>query len=237
MTRQVASQRSSRVSQQSGDRASSAGWNAAQPTRNIRTSRQVTHDSTAHSAFGGLPRGCITQTIGRGTAGLTTLALKVVAHAQHDNDAAAWLDVPLTFDAEYAVRCGVALDRLLVVRSGENIADVLYALVGSRAVGVLVCDLRSRDVRFPDTSALSRLMTALASTSCALVFLTEPDTPLNTHAIALRLGLECERWLMRGRDVSGYRVQVEVLKNRFAPAGRCVSLTIGLDAGARSGTR
>ena len=63
--------------------------------------------------------------IGRGTAGLTKLTLKVVAHAQQANDAAAWLDALLTFDAEYATRVDVVLDRLLVVRSNENITDVL----------------------------------------------------------------------------------------------------------------
>jgi hypothetical protein len=175
---------------------------------------------------GGLPRGNILQAIAQGTAGLTTLALTVLAYAQHHHEAATWIDAPLTFDAEYAVSRGVQLDKLLVVRSADYLSDVLYTLVSSRGTGLVVCDLRNAAAQLPTATSWTQIATAAATTETTLLLLSESRANLLVYPVALRLQLRQERWLRRGDAVSGVRVQVEVVKNRYAPAGRCVALTI-----------
>jgi recombination protein RecA len=183
--------------------------------------------------IGGIPSAALTECISSGTSGLTTLALKVIAQAQADyaQASAVWVDTTASFDADYAVRCGVVLDRLLVVRTDCNIADILHTLVTSSGVSVLVCDMRHGLQGAPlprlEPLAMSRITTALASTECALLLLTEPSLSPGYTQAALRLQLTRERWLIRTGDVVGYRVQVHILKNRFAPAERRVSITIG----------
>jgi RecA/RadA recombinase len=176
---------------------------------------------------GGLPRGTLIQAVAQGTAGLTTLALTVLTHAQRNREATAWIDTPLTFDAEYAVSRGVQLEKLLVVRSANYLSEVLYTLVSSRGTGLVVCDLRNSATQLPTATSWTQIATAAATTETTLLLLSENRANLLVYPAALRLQLRQERWLRRGADVRGVRVQVEVLKNRYAPAGRCVSLTIG----------
>lgn len=170
--------------------------------------------------IGGLPRGNIIQGMAQGTSGLTTLALTVVAHLQQNNEAATWIDTPLTFDAEYAVSRGVQLDKLLVVRSANYLSDVLYTLVSSRGTGLVVCDLRNPAAQLPTATSWTQLATAAATTTTTLLLLSEGRARLLVYPAAMRLQLRQERWLRRGDDMRGVRVQVEVLKNRYAPAGR-----------------
>lgn len=203
--------------------------------RTGNTPRIVAHPSLptgfpqldAALGIGGLPRGAIAQGTAQGTAGLTTLALTVLAHAQHHSEAAVWIDAPLTFDAEYAVQRGVQLDKLLVVRSPDYLSDVLFTLLGSRGSGLVICDVRTSAAQLPVPTTWAHLATAAAQTETTLLVLSEDRAHLTVPGTALRLQLRQERWLRRGQDVSGVRVQVEVLKNRYAPTGRCVSLTIG----------
>lgn len=73
---------------------------------------------------------------------MATLALKVLASAQSRRDMAAYLDLSYTFDPDYAARCGVNLDKLVLVRphTGGAALEILHSLVASRGVGVLVFD-------------------------------------------------------------------------------------------------
>ena len=66
--------------------------------------------------IGGIPRGRITEMMGAPTSGMATLALKVIASAQSRRDMAAYVDLGYTFDPDYAARCGVTPDKLLLVR-------------------------------------------------------------------------------------------------------------------------
>ena len=95
------------------------------------------------------------------------------------------------------------------------------------------------DVARSTGGRLPRLAAKLAGTSCALVCLTPlaaagaaEDSPFS-GAAALRLLVARERWLRRGQDICGWAARVRVLKNRFGPAGREVSITLSLDGGGR----
>jgi hypothetical protein len=45
----------------------------------------------------------------------------------------------------------------------------------------------------------------------------------------VRLLLQRERWLRRGEDIRGYRVQTLVAKNKWGAAGETVTVDITLD--------
>jgi RecA/RadA recombinase len=53
------------------------------------------------------------------------------------------------------------------------------------------------------------------------------------HHAAVRLALRHEDWFWAGPDVRGYRVQVQVQKNKLAPAGKTVSLDIRFNGTVR----
>lgn len=186
--------------------------------------------------IGGLPRGALVQSVAQGTAGLTTLALTVLAHAQRENEAAAWIDTPLTFDAEYAVQRGMQLEKLLVVRSADYLSDVLYTLLSSRGTGLVICDVRNPAAQLPVPTTWAHLATAAASSETTLLILSDTRTHLTVPGAAVRLELHHQRWLRRGADVSGWRVRVAVVKNRYGPAGRSVTLTIGMQPHRRGFT-
>ena len=65
---------------------------------------------------GGVPRGRITEITGTPTSGMVTLALKVLAQAQSAGETVVYLDLYEAFDPDYAVRCGLRLETLWVLR-------------------------------------------------------------------------------------------------------------------------
>jgi recombination protein RecA len=109
--------------------------------------KRVGRISTGFSALdqaleGGLPRGLITELAGGPSSGKTTFALSAVAHAQHDNLSAAWIDAEHVFDPAYAARIGVSLERLPVARadSAEESLEIARRLAESCAVDLLALD-------------------------------------------------------------------------------------------------
>ena len=97
-------------------------------TQAIRTLKQVqgkslpphlpTGFSTLDEALiiGGLPHGRISEIIGAPTSGMATVALRVLANAQNEDKVAVFVDPSHTFDPDYAVRCGLILSQLILVR-------------------------------------------------------------------------------------------------------------------------
>ena len=63
---------------------------------------------------GGLPRGRVIEIFGPESSGKTTVALHVVAEAQKQGGAAAFIDVEHALDPVYAKALGVDIDSLLV---------------------------------------------------------------------------------------------------------------------------
>ncbi len=191
--------------------------------------------------IGGIPRGCVTELLGAPTSGVSTLALSILASAQGEGDAAAYLDLARTFDADYAVRCGVDVANLLLIRPAsvsEGLGIVQHVLEGS-SLGALVVDLAfTPPGKLPEAAQVSRSLGALAGSRCALIFLMLLDSRSLevtdaglTSQTAVRLQVQKERWLKRRQDVSGYRARVTVTKNRFASPNRSVNLVFsGLDA-------
>lgn len=92
--------------------------------------------------IGGLPYGRIVEIYGPESSGKTTLALQVVANAQAQGHACAFIDVEHALDPSYARKLGVNTDDLLVSQpdTGEQALEITDTLVRSGVVRVLVID-------------------------------------------------------------------------------------------------
>lgn len=195
--------------------------------------------------IGGIPRGRLIELLGAPTSGMVTLALKIMANAQAAGDVAAYVDLGSTFDPDYAARCGINLAKLLLVRprTGQEALEIIQSLIASRGIGVLAFNSITHLIADPRgaqtlSAALRQLPSTLAKSSCALIFLTPlqfgdtqsqanyPSGFALPNYATVRLLLEKERWLRRGRDVRGYEARVIVLKNKLGPEGRNARIAI-----------
>jgi len=91
---------------------------------------------------GGIPRGRITEIFGPESSGKTTLALHVIAQAQHAGGYAAFIDAEHALDPLYAAKLGVNTHDLLVSQpdNGEQALEITETLVRSNAIDVIVID-------------------------------------------------------------------------------------------------
>jgi recombination protein RecA len=91
---------------------------------------------------GGMPRGRVIEVFGPESSGKTTIALQVIAQAQHTGGTAAFIDAEHALDPAYARNLGVDVDNLLVSQPdcGEQALEITGALVASGAVDVVVID-------------------------------------------------------------------------------------------------
>jgi recombination protein RecA len=198
-------------------------------------------DARGKGDVGGVPRGRITEIIGPATSGKVTLAAKILAIAHGERNAlAAWLDPSRTCDPDYLHRCGVDLDRLLIVRPQERDDALLIALhlVESHALSALVidgCFDPEAGSAKEAAGTMERLATAVASTMTAILFLSEPAAQYQTlaHAATLRLAISRERWLIQREDVRGYEGHVTILKNKLGRAGVAVPIRITFNGTVR----
>ncbi len=91
---------------------------------------------------GGIPRGRVIEIFGPESSGKTTLAQHIIAEAQKKNGMAAYVDAEHCLDPDYAVKCGINIDDLLISQpdTGEQALEITEALVRSGAVDVIVID-------------------------------------------------------------------------------------------------
>ncbi len=92
--------------------------------------------------IGGLPRGRVIEIYGPESSGKTTLALQVIAEAQKQGGACAFVDAEHALDPTYAKKLGVQIDDLLISQpdAGEQALEIADTLVRSGAIDVLVVD-------------------------------------------------------------------------------------------------
>ena len=207
----------------------------------------------ALDGMAGIPRGHITEILGMPTSGMTTLALKIIANAQAGGDEAAYVDLGATFDPDYAARCDVQLNKLLLVRppSGQEALQIMQSLIVARGVGILVFDAAPQLLSEPQgaarmSTALRRLIRSLSGSPCALIFLTPlyfgdahslahyPSGFALPHYAALRLLLKKEYWLYRQKNINGYQAQAEVIKNQFGRSGKRATIRITFNGVVRN---
>jgi len=92
--------------------------------------------------IGGVPKGRVTEIFGPESSGKTTLGQHIIAEAQKLGGVVAYVDVEHALDPEYATKCGVKVDDLLISQpdAGEEALDITEALVRSTAIEVIVID-------------------------------------------------------------------------------------------------
>ncbi|RKY21396.1 MAG: recombinase RecA [Planctomycetota bacterium] len=90
----------------------------------------------------GLPKGRIVEVFGPESSGKTTLTLHVIASAQKEGGACAFIDAEHALDPTYAAKLGVDTENLIVSQpdSGEQALEICEMLVRSNAFSVVVVD-------------------------------------------------------------------------------------------------
>lgn len=94
------------------------------------------------TGINGVPRGRIVEIYGPESSGKTTVSLHVIAEAQRNGGAAAFIDAEHALDPTYASRLGVDLENLYISQpdNGEQALDITENLVNSGAFDVIVID-------------------------------------------------------------------------------------------------
>ncbi|MBI2251195.1 MAG: recombinase RecA [Armatimonadetes bacterium] len=92
--------------------------------------------------IGGIPRGRVTEIFGPESSGKTTLALQIIAEAQHLGGVAAFIDVEHALDPYYAKNLGVDINNLYISQpdTGEQALEIVESLTRSNAVDIVVID-------------------------------------------------------------------------------------------------
>lgn len=83
---------------------------------------------------GGFPRGRLSEIVGAGSTGLTSLVQRLLGHVTAQAHVAAWIDAPDAFDPASAAAAGVALERLLWIRP-PDLATAFAATEALLAMG------------------------------------------------------------------------------------------------------
>jgi recombination protein RecA len=148
---------------------------------------------------GGVPRGRVAEIYGPESSGKTTLCYHIMAEAQKAGGVAAYIDAEHAFDPEYAARCGLNLDNLLISQpdNGEQALEIAETLVRSNAIDVVVIDSVAALVPRAElegemgdshvglmarlmSQALRKLVGAVSKSRCSLIF---------TNQIRMKIGV------------------------------------------------
>jgi recombination protein RecA len=107
---------------------------------NVISSGSISVDAAL--GVGGFPRGRVVEVFGPESSGKTTLALQVIAQAQAEGGAAAFVDAEHALDPTYARKLGVDIDSLIVSQPdyGEQALEITSALISSGVIDVVVVD-------------------------------------------------------------------------------------------------
>ncbi len=177
----------------------------------------------AATGSGGLPRGRITELIGRPTSGRETVAARAVAASR---GATAWVDVRGLVDVHYLERCGVDLDRLFILRPPAPLdaLAITAQLVASRQLETVVldalADLPPGGATARAVEQLMRVVTpALGRTATVCLILSGPESnhPALAHAAAVRIALVKVGLIHQGGVFRGWRTRAKLLKPPGAP--------------------
>ena len=94
------------------------------------------------TGVGGFPSGRVCELFGPEAVGKTTLALDVIANAQRQESASAYIDAEHKFDCAYAAQLGIDLDNLLVFRpeTAQHCHALTEVLLRTAQIRLLVLD-------------------------------------------------------------------------------------------------
>ena len=130
---------------------------------------------------GGLPRGCLTEICGPASSGRTSVMLAALAAATRRGEFCALLDASDALDPKSASAAGIALDRFLWVRCGEDSPQGHRAIEKTNVADALVRGRASRRTSDAFEHRLEQLLRAtdllLESGGFGLIVLDLADLP------------------------------------------------------------
>ncbi len=147
--------------------------------------REVSHVSTGFPSLdrtlgsGGLPKGRISEIIGRPTAGLSTIVLNIAKNAQTDGGMVLYFDHYKTFDPEYASLLGVNLNQLILLRPNDlhQSALILLDAVIIGGIGLIVIETRAdKQIAEIWSPTLDKIIAPLGHSETIVLFLTHLPT-------------------------------------------------------------
>jgi hypothetical protein len=141
---------------------------------------------------GGLPKGKLTEFVGRRSSGRFAIALAALASATSSGEAAALVDLDSHLDPQGAAAAGVDLERLLWVRprrAKEALASAEILLATGFALVVVDLGLFPRGARYLPDAVWVRLARAAQSRGASLLLL----TPWRVSGIAAAAVVTAER--------------------------------------------
>ena len=157
------------------------------------------------AVLGGIPRGSVTDIFGPASSGRTSLLFALLAQTTAREEFCAVVDASDAFDPTSAAAAGVALERLLWIRTGGNAehalkaTDLLLQAGGFGLVAMDLGDIAPETARRISLASWYRLRRAVENTPTALVVVER--APL-ARACATR-ALECARDRMQWSGAPG----------------------------------
>ena len=144
------------------------------------------------TGINGIPKGRVTEVYGAESSGKSTLAYHVMAECQKTGGTAAYIDTEHALDPDYAKRCGVNTDDLLISQPdfAEQALEICEYLVRSGAIEILVLDSVAALVPKVElegdmgdahvglqarlmSQALRKLTAAINKSHCAVIFINQ----------------------------------------------------------------
>ncbi len=151
-------------------------------------------------AWGGFPRGAITEIHGTASCGRTSLMLATLAAATSTEETCAMIDCSDTFDLLSATRAGVNFDHLLWVRCQQNLErafksiDLLLHGGGFGLVALSLADMPPVTLRRIISTWWFRFRRAVEDTPTVLLVMTPISCTRSCAAMSVELKNEDVTW-------------------------------------------
>jgi recombination protein RecA len=201
---------------------------------------------------GGLPYGQIVELIGSAvtpnSGGAISIATRIAAKAQRQQQVVTIIDMSHTFDSWQAERCGLIAPHLLLARP-DTIFEALTSLENAARHADLVIvnmGLVAELLRQVEPGLLLNLLRRLRSivkkAETAFLFVTAPydNDPFNpanypdgfplAELAQIRLWVQEENWSHKNGLATAYKANLAVIKNELATPGKGAALRIKLDS-------
>lgn len=169
-----------------------------------------------------LPRGCLTEIFGSASTGRTSLLYSILRQATEREEVCALVDTEDAFDPVSAEAAGIALRRVIWVRSSHNAEHALKAadlLIQGGGFGLVVMDLGDtppETVRRISLTSWFRLRRAVEHTPSVLVSVARRSNAKTCASLTVECRRERVEWSGGVQLLRGVRVRATATERRKA---------------------